>query len=101
MARRRIFHRQAHDPEAGPAAQDVTFIEIQPGELSRVFAVPPWLRDLGFMSWFVVGALLVLGGAVWLLALTSTIAVPVITAAIVAAVVSPVVGPGESPTARA
>jgi predicted PurR-regulated permease PerM len=92
MARRRIFHRQAHDPEAAPAAQDVTFIEIDPGELSRVFAVPPWLRDLGFMSWFVVGALLVLGGAVWLLALTSTIAVPVITAAIVAAVVSPVVG---------
>jgi putative heme transporter len=92
MARRRIFHRQAQHPDPAPSPDDVTFIEIEPGELSRIFAVPSWLRDLGLMSWFLVGAFLVLGGTVWLLALTSTIVVPVITAAIVAAVLSPVVG---------
>jgi predicted PurR-regulated permease PerM len=67
-------------------------VQIDSGELSRVFAVPSWLRDLGLMSWFLVGTFLLLGGVVWLLSLTSTIVVPVITAAIVAAVLSPVVG---------
>ncbi len=67
-------------------------MEIDPDRLSRVFAVPPWLRDLGLMSWLVVGTLLLLGGVVWLLALTSTIVIPVIAAAIMAAVLSPVVG---------
>ncbi len=67
-------------------------MEIDTEGLSRVFAVPSWLRDLGVMSWLVVGTLLLLGGVVWLLALTSTIVVPVITASIMAAVLSPVVG---------
>ena len=67
-------------------------MEIDAAQLGRVFAVPSWLRDLGLMSWLVVGTLLLLGGVVWLLALTSTIVVPVITASIMAAVLSPVVG---------
>src|SRR4051812_28962643 len=98
MARRRVFHARGRrhgdgDGERRAAADgDATFVEVDPAELSRVFAVPPWLRDLGLMSWLVVGTLLLLGGTVWLLALTSTIVVPVITAAIVAAVLSPVVG---------
>ena len=67
------------------------FVEVDPARLARIFAVPPWLRDLGLMSWLVVGILLLLSGVVWLLSLTATIVVPVMTAAIVAAVLSPVV----------
>src|SRR3954447_6411367 len=66
-------------------------VEIRPGELSGAFVPPPWLRDLGGMSWLLVGVALMLVGAVWLLALTSTIVVPVVTASIIAAVLSPVV----------
>ena len=44
------------------------------------------------MSWLLVGTLVLLAGVVWLLAITSTIVIPVITAAIIAAVLSPVVG---------
>ncbi len=66
-------------------------VELQPGELTAAFAPPPWLRDLGGMSWLLVGVALLLVGAVWLLALTSTIVVPVVTAAIIAAVLSPLV----------
>ena len=77
----------------GPSAHgETTFVEIEPGSLKRVFDVPEWLRNLGLMSWLLVGTLLLLGGAVWLIALTSIIVVPVITASIIAAVLSPVVG---------
>jgi putative heme transporter len=96
MKRRRIPHRQGrHHDGAGDADSppgDATFVEIEPGELSRIFAVPSWLRDLGMMSWLLVGTLLLLGGVVWLLSLTETIVIPVIAAAIMAAVLSPVVG---------
>jgi putative heme transporter len=64
----------------------------EPGQLAGVFAAPKWLRDLGLMAWLLVGVAAALGGAVWLLALTNTIVIPVITAAILAAVLSPVVG---------
>jgi ABC-type multidrug transport system fused ATPase/permease subunit len=67
-------------------------VEIDPGRLSRVFAVPAWLSDLGLMSWLAVGAVLLLVGVVWLLSLTATIVIPVITASIMAAVLSPLVG---------
>ena len=67
-------------------------MEIDAEQLAHVFAVPQWLRDLGLMSWLLVGTLVLLGGVVWLMALTSTIVVPVITASIIAAVLSPVVG---------
>ena len=87
MKRRRMV--QEHGPTEDDGAQ---FVEIDPGQLARVFDVPSWLRDLGFMSWLIVGTLVLLGGVVWLLALTAIIVVPVITAAIVAAVLSPVVG---------
>jgi predicted PurR-regulated permease PerM len=89
MARRRIVQRRAAHQDGGAAA---TFVEIEPGQLARVFAVPSWLRDLGFMSWLVVGVLLLLGGVVSLLSLTATIVIPVVTATIIAAVTSPVVG---------
>jgi predicted PurR-regulated permease PerM len=59
--------------------------------VSRLFAPAPWLRDLGTTAWFLVGVALLVVGIVWLLALTNTIVMPVITASIVAAVLSPVV----------
>jgi putative heme transporter len=96
MKRRRILHEHGRHRDAvdgaGAPGGDPTFVEIDPGELSRVFTVPSWLRDLGLMSWLVVGTLVLLGGAVWLVSLTATIVIPVVTATIIAAVLSPVVG---------
>jgi putative heme transporter len=66
-------------------------MEIEPGELSGIFAAPKWMRDLGFSSWLLVGFGAALIGAIWLLSLTETIVLPVITAGIIASVTSPVV----------
>jgi predicted PurR-regulated permease PerM len=66
-------------------------LEIEPGELGRVFVAPGWLRDAGLVAWLIVGIVLVVAGAVWLLALTSTIIIPVITASLIAAVAGPIV----------
>jgi putative heme transporter len=71
---------------------ETEFIEIDPTGLSGIFAAPQWLRDLGFMAWLLVGVALFLVGAIWLLTLTQTIVLPVVTAGIIAAVLSPVVG---------
>jgi predicted PurR-regulated permease PerM len=66
--------------------------EIRPEELEDVFSVPQWVRDLGLAAWLLVGITLLIVGIVWLLSLTATIVMPVLTAAIMAAVLSPVVG---------
>ncbi|HET9197741.1 MAG TPA: AI-2E family transporter [Solirubrobacterales bacterium] len=66
-------------------------MELAPGELSGLFAAPQWLRDLGFSSWMLVGVGAALVAAIWLLSLTETIVMPVITAGIVAAVAGPLV----------
>src|SRR3954452_15490312 len=66
-------------------------IEVEPAELSGIFAAPQWLRDLGFSAWLLVGGAAALIGAIWLLALTDTIVMPLITAAIIASVASPLV----------
>src|SRR3954449_935064 len=79
--------RQPSDP-----AEEPSVLEIEPGELARLFVAPPWLRDAGIVAWLIVGIVLVLVGAVWLLALTHTIVFPVITHTIIAAVGAPVVG---------
>jgi predicted PurR-regulated permease PerM len=95
MRWRRAVHRQGpHQDGVGDAGSpdgEETYVELEPGGLSRVFAVPSWLQDLGLMAWLLLGTLLLLGGVVWLLSLTSIIVTPVITAAIIAAVLSPVV----------
>jgi hypothetical protein len=62
------------------------FVEIDPSELSGVFAAPRWLRDAGLTSWLLVGVTLLLMGLVWLMTLTSSIVLPVITAGVIAAV---------------
>ena len=72
-------------------ATESEYVEIDPRELRGVFAAPGWLRDVGFTAWLLVGVALFLVGAVWLLALTATIVLPVITAAVVGAVASPLV----------
>jgi putative heme transporter len=70
---------------------DEEVIEIEPGSLSGIFAAPKWMRDLGFSSWLLVGAAAALIGAIWLLAQTQAIVMPVITAGIIASVASPLV----------
>src|SRR6185369_13034025 len=73
-------HRRAGAPHEDDRTDDAV-LEIEPG----------WLRDAGVVAWLIVGIVLVLVGAVWLLALTSTIIVPVITASLIAAVAGPLV----------
>jgi predicted PurR-regulated permease PerM len=54
--------------------------------------VPMWLRRLGFSSWLLVGFVLIIVGAIWLLGQTSTIVGPVLLAAVLGAVAGPAVG---------
>ena len=70
---------------------ETEYVEIDTAELSGIFAAPSWLRDLGIMAWLLVGVTGMLVGAVWLLSLTQTIVIPVVTAAILASVLSPLV----------
>jgi predicted PurR-regulated permease PerM len=74
-----------------PRADD-EFIEIEAAELTGLFAAPGWLRDIGLTAWLLVGVGLFLVGAIWLLALTNTIVVPVIAAGVIASVAAPLVG---------
>jgi predicted PurR-regulated permease PerM len=60
-------------------------------ELQGVFAAPGWLRDFGISAWLLVGIAAFLAGAIWLLALTQTIVIPVIVAGIIASVLSPII----------
>ncbi len=59
--------------------------------MSGIFAAPGWLRDIGFSSWLLVGVGAALIGAIWLLSLTQTIVMPLITAGIIASVAAPLV----------
>jgi predicted PurR-regulated permease PerM len=70
---------------------ETEFVELEPGELAGIFAAPSWLRDLGVMSWLLVGVAALLVAMVWLLSLTQTIVVPVVTAALLASVLAPLV----------
>jgi putative heme transporter len=72
-------------------AQDDGTTQVDTRELSRMFAAPSWLQDLGLVAWCLVGLGLVLFGAIWLLGQTSTIVMPVVTGTIVAAVAGPAV----------
>jgi predicted PurR-regulated permease PerM len=88
--RTRMWRRQPGAAEGGDG--DTFAVELQPGELSGLFAAPGWLRDLGVMSWLLVGVAALLVGMIWLLATINTIVIPVVTAGILAAVLSPLVG---------
>ena len=89
----RRSHTAPEEGDAPPPSAETTYVsELEEIELTGVFAAPQWLRDLGFMSWLVAGAGIVLVGLAWLMALTSTIVLPVTVAAVLAAVLAPVVG---------
>src|SRR4051812_49628349 len=87
-ARRVIRERPPAEHNGEPATE---FVELAPGELRGVFAAPTWLRELGTMSWLLVGVAVLAVGVAALLSLTQTIVTPVLTAAIIAAVLSPLV----------
>lgn len=89
MVRGRLRRPRGADPAS---AGEPAVLEIDPGDLAGAFAAPGWLRDLGVLSWLLVGVAAALVGAVWLLALTQSIVVPLIVGAIIASVASPLVG---------
>jgi predicted PurR-regulated permease PerM len=88
---RAIFRGRLRRPGRESAGVEDEVIEIEPGALSGIFAAPKWMRDLGFSAWLLVGVGAALIGAIWLLSLTETIVMPVITAGIIASVASPLV----------
>ena len=59
--------------------------------LIDVFVPPQWLRDLGALSWLLVGVAIVICALAALFAVTSVIVVPVVVATLIAAVCSPIV----------
>lgn len=65
---------------------------FEPRDLTGLFTTPRWLRDLGLSAWLAAGVTLLLVGVVWLMSLTHTIVLPVLTATVIAAVASPLVG---------
>ena len=89
MIRGRIVRHRGGEGEPGAPHEDR--IEIDPAQLTGVFRAPDWLRDIGIMSWLLVGVALLAAALFTLFSLTQTIALPVITASIIAAVASPVV----------
>ena len=78
----------AAEPEQPPG---VELTPVEAGQLATVFTPPRWLRDLGRMSWLLVGFFLLVAGLVWLLGTTQTIVGPVVAAGIIATVASPIV----------
>jgi predicted PurR-regulated permease PerM len=91
MGERRTIRGRLRRPGRESAGGQDEVIEIEPDALSGIFAAPKWLRDLGFSSWLLVGVAAALIGTIWLLSLTHTIVMPVLTAAIIASVTSPLV----------
>ena len=92
MKRRMIAAgRHSRRDRAGRGTAEAQYIEVDPGEISGLFQAPQWLRNLGIACWLLFGVAAALVGVVWLLALTQTIVLPVITAAIIAAVFGPAV----------
>jgi predicted PurR-regulated permease PerM len=91
MTPRRPIRGRLWRPARADAPAEEEVVEIDPAELSGIFSAPAWLRDLGFSAWLLVGVGAALIGAIFLLAQTQTIVMPVVTAAIVASVTVPLV----------
>ena len=93
--RLKFWESHAPVPAAdGPEPVEQVVVQLdadQLRELSTVFSAPRWLRDLGIAAWFLVGVALLIVGAAWVLDVTSTIVVPVVTGGVVATVASPAV----------
>jgi predicted PurR-regulated permease PerM len=84
-------HRETEPDGDGAALPEEVAVVVRPGELSGVFSAPRWLRDLGLLTWLLVGIGAVLIGTVWLLGQISSIVVPVTLGAVVASVAAPLV----------
>src|SRR4051812_37338358 len=84
MIRGRLLRRRGSD---APAEDE--FIEIDPSELSGLFAAPRWLRDLGFTSWLLVGVVLLLVGLISILSPTQFIVIPVMWAGVTGGATGP------------
>ena len=89
---KRFRHEPKPEPRRPPSEAGPTVVQIDASSLSRVFSAPVWVRDLGLMAWFLVGVAILIVGLTWLLALTSTITIPVVLGAILATVAGPLVG---------
>jgi putative heme transporter len=92
MARRHVIRGRTR-PQGSKAVPDEGAYpaDVDPRELTGMFAAPGWLRDAGMAAWLLVGICALLAALVALLSLTDTIVIPVVTATIVAAVCSPLV----------
>jgi putative heme transporter len=92
MERRRAIRGRVRQdrPKAG-ADEQALAADVDPRELTGVFAAPGWLRDAGGAAWLLVGIFALVAAVVALLALVNTIVIPVVTATIIAAVCSPLV----------
>jgi predicted PurR-regulated permease PerM len=94
MTERRTIRGRLRRPERESSGAEDEVIEIEPdalSALSETFAAPKWMRDLGFSAWLLVGVAAALVGTIWLLSLTHTIVMPVLTAGIIASVTAPLV----------
>jgi putative heme transporter len=88
LIRGRLRGRRRDDDES----PEDEFVEIDPAELTGLFAAPQWLRDAGFTAWLLVGVVLLIVGVVWLLSLTHVIFVPLVVAVVIGAVAGQLVG---------
>jgi predicted PurR-regulated permease PerM len=85
------FRRRHSDAPPVEHAEEHHLVQIDAEQLSAVFSAPRWLRDLGLLSWFLVGVAFLLAGLIALLGATSAITQPVLIGFVVACVASPVV----------
>jgi predicted PurR-regulated permease PerM len=84
----RFFQRS---PKVEAVLSDEPRVVIDASQLPGIFSAPQWLRDLGFLAWFLVGVGILLVGLVWIFDAISSIAIPVIVGGIVASVAGPIV----------
>ena len=91
MIRGRLHRKEGKTEGDEGRPGEPAYIEINAAELTGAISVPSWLRDIGLMSWLLVGVGVFLVALIWLASLTSVIVLPVIVASIIAAVLSPLV----------
>ena len=87
----RRHRRAAAEPATAPAVPEPDVVRLDPEQLHGLFAAPAWLRDVGVMSWLLVGFGALIFSLVWLVAQLQTIVIPVILGGVLGAVASPLV----------
>ena len=84
MIRGRLHRKEGKTEGDEGRPGEPAYIEINAAELTGAISVPSWLRDIGLMSWLLVGVGVFLVALIWLASLTSVIVLPVIVASIIA-----------------